>query len=65
MDYMNAIDLFAGAGGLSVALRDTGFDIVLANEINPTFVLKQRKSLAHRKPRQGKRARLYPASSLF
>lgn len=34
---MNAIDLFAGAGGLSVALKDVGFDIIMANEINQTF----------------------------
>ena len=34
---MNAIDLFAGAGGLSVALKNSGFDIVLANEINERF----------------------------
>lgn len=34
---MNAIDLFAGAGGLSIALENGGFDIVMANEINPRF----------------------------
>ena len=39
---MNAIDLFAGAGGLSVALRESGFNIVLANEINPTFAQTHR-----------------------
>ena len=30
---MNAIDLFCGAGGLSIALKDSGFNIVMANEI--------------------------------
>lgn len=34
---MNAIDLFAGAGGLSIALENSGFNIVLANEINKIF----------------------------
>lgn len=34
---MNAIDLFAGAGGLSIALKDSGFNILMANEINPRF----------------------------
>ena len=34
---MNAIDLFAGAGGLSLALQNSGFSILMANEINPRF----------------------------
>ena len=34
---MNAIDLFSGAGGLSIALRECGFNIIMANEINSRF----------------------------
>lgn len=34
---MNAIDLFSGAGGLSIALRDSGYKVLLANEISPIF----------------------------
>lgn len=34
---MNAIDLFAGAGGLSIALQNSGFTVVLANEIEPRY----------------------------
>ena len=39
---MTAIDLFAGAGGLSVALKDAGYDIVLANEIMPRYAATHR-----------------------
>ena len=39
---MTAIDLFAGAGGLSIALRDAGFDLVLANEIMPVYAATHR-----------------------
>lgn len=34
---MNAIDLFSGAGGLTIALKKSGFTVVLANEINKRF----------------------------
>lgn len=34
---MNAIDLFSGAGGLSIALENSGFNLVLANEIVPRY----------------------------
>jgi len=32
---MNYIELFAGCGGLSVGMKATGFNLVLANEISP------------------------------
>jgi len=32
-----AVDLFCGAGGLSVGLQRTGFDVILANEIEADF----------------------------
>ncbi len=34
---MKAIELFAGAGGLSLGLEQAGIDVVLANEIEPDF----------------------------
>ena len=34
---MNAIDLFSGAGGLSIALQNSGFKVLMANEINERF----------------------------
>lgn len=34
---MNAVDLFAGAGGLSLGLTQAGIDVVFANEIEPDF----------------------------
>ncbi len=34
---MNAVDLFSGAGGLTIALEQSGFKVVFSNEINPTF----------------------------
>ena len=34
---MNAIDLFSGAGGFTLALKKVGFKVILANEINPIY----------------------------
>jgi len=34
---MNAIDLFSGAGGLLLALKSTGYNVIFANEINEKF----------------------------
>ncbi len=34
---MNAIDLFSGAGGLTIALQNTGYNVLMANEINERF----------------------------
>lgn len=34
---MNAIDLFSGAGGLTLALKNSGFNVIMANEMNPRF----------------------------
>lgn len=34
---MNAIDLFSGAGGLTIALKNCGFDVLLSNEVNEKF----------------------------
>lgn len=35
---MKCVELFAGAGGLSLGLIRVGIDIVLANEIDPVFL---------------------------
>jgi len=34
---MNAVDLFSGAGGLLLALKRSGFNVLFANEINARF----------------------------
>lgn len=34
---MNAVDLFSGAGGLTIALRNAGFSVLFSNEVNAKF----------------------------
>jgi len=42
MNTLYAIDLFSGAGGITQALRNSGFDIRLAIELNPVFTKSYR-----------------------
>jgi DNA (cytosine-5)-methyltransferase 1 len=39
---MNAVDLFSGAGGLLIALMNTGFKVLFANEVNNRFAKTHR-----------------------
>ena len=44
---MNAIDLFSGAGGLTIALEESGFNVVMANEINTRFAETHNKNFSN------------------
>ncbi|WP_026858885.1 DNA cytosine methyltransferase [Jeotgalicoccus psychrophilus] len=41
---MNVIDLFSGVGGLSSGFKKAGYDIILANEIDPMIAESYRKN---------------------
>lgn len=41
---LNAISLFSGAGGMDVGLKSTGFNVVLANDIDPDACESYRKN---------------------
>lgn len=55
---MNAIDLFAGAGGLSLGLSQAGIDVVLANEIEPDFAQTYRINHPQTHMREGDIAKI-------
>jgi len=40
-----AVELFAGAGGLSIGLERAGFSVVMANEIEKDFAAEIVKSI--------------------
>lgn len=44
---MTAIDLFCGAGGITIALQQSGFDILLSNEINAVFSQTHKLNFPH------------------
>ena len=44
---MNYIDLFSGAGGLSLGFKDAGFNMVYSNEIDESAVLTQKQNLEY------------------
>ena len=60
MGNLSAIDLFAGAGGLSIGFRDAGFEILAANDFDPdaarTFVLNHPETAFIPGPIQGIKA---------
>ena len=43
-DKKNIIDLFCGAGGLSLGFEKAGFNIVLANDIDESSIKTFRKN---------------------
>jgi DNA (cytosine-5)-methyltransferase 1 len=50
---VKAVSLFSGAGGLDLGLRNAGFDIVLANELEQTFCESHSANLPASKIHQG------------
>ena len=44
---MNAVDLFSGAGGLTIALQNAGYDVLFSNEINTRFAETHRHNFPH------------------
>lgn len=48
-DELVAVELFAGAGGLSLGIEKAGFRVVLANEIEPDFATTFAKNHPHTK----------------
>lgn len=41
---LTAVDLFSGAGGISVGLGDAGFDVLLANDLDPASAKTYRRN---------------------
>lgn len=50
---MKAVSLFSGAGGLDEGMRRAGFDVVLANELDPEFCRSHRSNFPNATIHQG------------